>query len=68
MGRQRNGTSTDTEYQLHLGKIQNGRLETGSGTDFAPITGRNEISNANTMFFRVTDIAERRSILNDCCV
>jgi hypothetical protein len=31
--------STDTEYKLRLGEIQNGRSETGSGNNFAHIIG-----------------------------
>jgi hypothetical protein len=49
-------------------EIQNDRSETGSGNNFAPIIGRNETSNANTMFSRITDTTESRLILNDCCV
>jgi hypothetical protein len=48
-------------------KSKNGRLETGSVTCFAPIIGRNETSNANTLFSWVTDTTERRAILNNCC-
>ena len=52
--------STDTEYQLRLGKIQYDRQETGSRNNYARIIDRNVISKANTMFSRAADTMDRR--------
>ena len=56
--------STDTEYQLRLGKIQYDRQETGSRNNYARIIDRNVISKANTMFSRAADTMDWRPTPN----
>jgi hypothetical protein len=42
--------------------------ETGSSNNFACITGRNVISDANTMFSRVADSMDRRPTPSSSCI
>jgi hypothetical protein len=60
-------TSTDTEYQLHFGGIQDSHPRTGSSNNFACNIGKNAISNAITKFPRVTNTTERSLTSNTSC-
>jgi hypothetical protein len=48
-GRRHYRTWTDTVNQVHLGVSQDHRPETGGSNNFSCITGKNFISNVNTM-------------------